>query len=304
MKKISPSALNALIEALVNIYWYKKDFRNFITNSVKDSSILSRINWDDTKRNIANYLVNSLSKLEDIYQCALIELMQDVVSIKDFSHLLRVEDGDKKIIKARQSVQALEKAMGNHKEIFEKEEKCKEARKQAVANINKKHCTDGKLSELKDKYYKATVSDDPQRKGYLLESIMQELFLLFDLDPKASFKIFGEQIDGAFSFEQTDYIFECKWHAKQISASDLDVFSAKINRKLDNTLGLFLSVNGFTDNGIEIHSRGRPKIILMDGTDLMYVLENRICFTDLLRRKKRHASQTGEIYLRASDILS
>jgi hypothetical protein len=34
----------------------------------------------------------------------------------------------------------------------------------------------------------------------------------------------------------------------------------------------------------------------MDGGDLMAVLEERIDFTSLLLRKKRHAAQTGGIY--------
>ncbi|MBK8688707.1 MAG: hypothetical protein IPN24_09775 [Betaproteobacteria bacterium] len=36
---------------------------------------------------------------------------------------------------------------------------------------------------------------------------------------------------------------------------------------------------------------------LVDGGDLMAVLEERIDFTSLLLRKKRHAAQTGQIYL-------
>jgi hypothetical protein len=44
-------------------------------------------------------------------------------------------------------------------------------------------------------------------------------------------------------------------------------------------------------------------MILMDGSDLMAVLEGRIDLTQLLRRKRRHASQIGNIYLKVGDIL-
>ena len=43
-------------------------------------------------------------------------------------------------------------------------------------------------------------------------------------------------------------------------------------------------------------------IILMDGTDLMAVFEERIDLVTLLLRKKRHAAQTGNIYLRFYEI--
>jgi hypothetical protein len=42
----------------------------------------------------------------------------------------------------------------------------------------------------------------------------------------------------------------------------------------------------------------------MDGTDLMAILENQIDFVSLIIRKRRHAAQTGNIYLKSSEILN
>lgn len=99
---------------------------------------------------------------------------------------------------------------------------------------------------------------------------------MFDLDPKASFRNIGEQIDGAFTLHGTDYLFEAKWQNHLSAVSDLDFFSGKISRKLDNTLGLFLSISGFSEDAVRIHSSGRSTILLMDGMDLMAILENQI----------------------------
>jgi hypothetical protein len=131
------------------------------------------------------------------------------------------------------------------------------------------------------------------------------LFELFDLDPRASFKVTGEQIDGAFTFDSTDYLFEGKWHADPIGAASLDSLTGKVNRKLDNALGLFLSINGFSPDGITAYtSSGRRPLILMDGADLMAVLEDRIKLPDLLLRKRRHASQTGNVFFSVAEILA
>lgn len=138
-------------------------------------------------------------------------------------------------------------------------------------------------------------SSNPQKRGFDLEKLMYDLFNLSDLDPKASFKNLGEQIDGAFSLEGTDYLFEAKWQKDMVNKADLAVFSDKVNTKLENTLGIFLSINGFSADGIAAHQAGGASIILIDGADLMAVLEERIDFTSLLLRKKRHASQTGNI---------
>jgi hypothetical protein len=45
-------------------------------------------------------------------------------------------------------------------------------------------------------------------------------------------------------------------------------------------------------------------MILLDGADLMAVLEERIDFVSLLLRKKRHAARTGSIYINVNQILS
>ena len=44
-------------------------------------------------------------------------------------------------------------------------------------------------------------------------------------------------------------------------------------------------------------------MILVDGSDIMAVLEGRIDLFQLLLRKRRHASQTGNIYLKIHEIL-
>jgi restriction endonuclease Mrr len=92
-------------------------------------------------------------------------------------------------------------------------------------------------------------------------------------------------------------LFEAKWQQQTVSRAEMDAFAGEIGRKLENTLGLFLSINGFSRDGIDLHSAGQAQFILMSGADLMAVIEGRIDFVSLLRRKKRHAAQTGRIML-------
>jgi len=82
----------------------------------------------------------------------------------------------------------------------------------------------------------------------------------------------------------------------------LDSFSKKVERKLENTLGLFVALNGFTESGLGAFSGSRPSIILMDGEDLALVLQGLVDFHDLLKTKVRYASQTGVPFLRARDL--
>ena len=94
-KKLSAAAIIALKDALTNIYWYKNDLRSFLTNCLTDSSILSRLNWNAYKHVVVNSLVDFLTRKEGEYQGELIRLMEEVVSVTDFSHLAHLEDGEK-----------------------------------------------------------------------------------------------------------------------------------------------------------------------------------------------------------------
>jgi hypothetical protein len=302
-KTIAPAALNALKEALVNIYWYKKDLRSFLMNSISDPNILARLDWDSFKRNIVTTFIDFLSMRQDIYRDDILRLMSETVRIEDFSHLSRLEDGEAKEKMARESVEALRKLVAQHFELFEEQKQSEEHRRAEYQKILRSQGVREQLAKINKDYLSLVGNTNHQQRGFALERLMKDLFALFDLDPKASFKLMGEQIDGAFTFDNIDYIFEGKWYQTPVAIQDLDSFNGKITRRLDNTLGLFLSINGFSQDAVTIHSTGRPLMILMDGTDLMAVLDGRISLIDLLLRKRRYASQTGNIYLKVSEIL-
>ena len=301
--KVAPAALNALKEALTYVYWYKSDLRSFLTHTLSDPAFLGRINWEDYKRNIVASLVDFLGSHEDIYQRDLLRLMTEVARIEDFSHLTRLDDGKAKAEKARNAVRALRKLVRQHETVFRDQKKAEERREKAHEHLLQVQEVKDKLEALTQEYYGLLGSDEKQKRGYRLERILRELFEVFDLDPKASFKIVGEQIDGAFTFETTDYLLEAKWQKQPVNAQDLDGLAGKLSRKLENSLGLFLSINGFSPEAVQTHSSGRRLMILMDGSDLMAVLEGRIDVLQLLLRKRRHASQTGRIYLQIHEIL-
>lgn len=101
-------------------------------------------------------------------------------------------------------------------------------------------------------------SASPQKRGYEFEQFLNSLFNLFDLDPKCSYKISGEQIDGAFTHDNQDYLIEAKWEAKAMPKSALHAFSGKVKDKLTTTLGLFISISGFADECIRRKLKYNP----------------------------------------------
>lgn len=302
-KAITPAALHALKEALTNIFWYRRDLRGFVTAVLDDSGLVNRVNWDGYKRNAVSALVDYMSRHESKYRQGLLDLMEAVLEMEDFSHLARLEEGAEKVAKAERTVEALRRHAGRYAELQEEKHRAEKARQRRLREQDAERGVRERLNQLRERFL-GIVGEPSQRRGYSLEKFLPELFDVFDIDAKASFRLVGEQIDGAFTFDGLDWLFECKWQREPVGASDLDSFGGKIQRKLDNTLGLFLSVNGFSDDGITAYSKGRSVMILSDGADLMAVVEGRITLDFLIRRKRAHAAQKGEIFLPVGSMLS
>lgn len=303
-KHFSAVAIELLKEALCSIYWYKNNLRSFLNNSLSDPAVISHADWNGYKRQIVSDIIDQLCNNQEKYLGDLRRLIHEVIKMENFRHLEQLEDGKKKVERAKQAVEDLRKLIDDQTKRIKDEEEIRIKRHESLERIRSNKALLNKLDEIKMNYYTLVTSQDNQKRGFELEKVLYELFELFDLDPKASFRNTGEQIDGAFSLKGTDYLFEAKWKAKSSDASDLDSFAGKISRKLDNTLGLFLSINGFSDDAVKVHSLSRSTMLLMDGSDLMHVLENQVDFVSLILRKKRHAARTGEIYLKSKDILN
>ena len=294
----------ALKEALCSVYWYKSELRGFLQLCLANPTILTKFNWENYKRQIASDVVDFLYANPDAHIGDLTKICYEICKISDFSHLKQLEDGSQKAEKARSAVEQLKQLVEPHQEVKKEQDEIRKRQSQAAQKLKDNKAVRQKLETIKNRYMALVSSSNAQTRGFELEKVMYELFDLFDLDPKASFKNLGEQIDGAFSLDSTEYLFEAKWQKELINKADLAVFSDKVKTKLENTLGVFLSINGYSQDGVSAHQAGGAAIILMDGSDLMAVLEERIDFTSLLLRKKRHASQTGNIYLSYYQMVS
>jgi len=304
MKQFTSESIMSLREALTLIYWKRKDLKTFIYHTIDNNDIVTAIDFENsTKEETVALLIERMLQRQSVYHDDILKLFNAVLHFKDFSHLRKWDDGEAKIKNAQNAVEALKKHASGYFQL-EEEKKLAENRKRANEIMQReKEVARQKLVLLKDSFLKLAAMKKPTERGYAFELFLNDLFKYYDLDPRHSFKIIGEQIDGAFTFENTDYILEAKWQSSLINAGDLYKFAGKVSGKLKNTIGLFISFNGFSLESQETQAPGLKSMILMDGNDLMAVLEERIELNDLIYRKRRHASETGNIYLKANDII-
>ncbi len=303
VQKISTQALIALKEALSAVYWRKKELRQFIELTMENPYIVSTIDWqENTKYESVSQLIDRMAAHQELYQTDLLRLLQETSNITDFSHLKYWDPKGDITKRAKDSVSKLRNLTKGYFDTIQDLNKAAEKREENFEKIKKTVSFAEKLNELKSRFLEIAISSNAQQRGYKLEKLLNELFQLFDLLPKAAFKIVGEQIDGSFTFDNDDYLLEAKWQTSLVNAGDLYKFGGKISGKLKNTLGLFISLDGFSSECTDTGSNIVKSMILMDGQDLMMVLDGRIRLNEMLFIKRRHASDTGEIYYRISGI--
>ncbi|MCD0475413.1 hypothetical protein LPB87_13530 [Flavobacterium sp. EDS] len=292
-KKISPQAILSLQEALSVIYWKKEDLQQFIKLTLDNPAIIGTINWTATKREIVKELLNRMTNRLDLFENELMNLTLAVTDFNDFSNLKYWDEDGSKIKRAKEAVNNLRSFTKGFIQITIEEAEAKERKAKVEQTTKKALSLEQELFELKEEFNKIAVNKNFQQRGFQFEKFLYKLFLLFDLDPKGAFKLYGEQIDGAFTFQNTDYLLEAKW-ATEVNRSDLATFCFKVETKFKNAAGLLISIDGVTAEAI---SSDFKSIIIMDGIDLFAILDNRITLPDLLFKKRRKASETGNIYV-------
>lgn len=297
-KKISPQAILALKEALPIIFWKKDELKDFIKLTLKNSTILATINWDVTKRESVKELIERMTNRPEIYKEDLLNLIIAVTDFVDFPHLEFWDEDGSKRKKAKEAVQKLRTHTKGYNQITKEQEDAKKRRTEFERKIIKNKSLDDELNMLKETFNQLTKKKDLQQRGYDLEKLLNELFLLYELDPRGSFKIYGEQIDGAFTFDGTDFLLEAKW-TRQVDRSDLASFCYKVETKLKMAVGLLVTMEGLTKEAIAPEFKS---IIIMDGLDIISILEGRVSLPDLLYKKRRRASETGNIYVSYYDL--
>ncbi|NNG38300.1 hypothetical protein HJ588_03300 [Flexivirga sp. ID2601S] len=173
-----------------------------------------------------------------------------------------------------------------------------ERRKAAAAEAADSTSKREQLAALNDAFQILHRQADKQRRGYDLEKLLSALFRWAELDYHGSYKTETDQIDGAITLDSFTYLIEARWRDEVAMATDLAAFADKVERRIDATRGLFISMAGFRPAAVDRYRQAKEnRLVLFDGADLAWVLEGRFDFTDALRAKVRAASIQGDPYI-------
>jgi hypothetical protein len=145
-----------------------------------------------------------------------------------------------------------------------------------------------------------TTDDDAQRRGYLLQELLNRLFDLYEIPVYKSFtrNEGGEQIDGAFRLDGWYYLVECRWRKKLADIRELDGLKGQVNRSGKQTMGLFLAINGWSEHVPTLLMQNPDKsIMLMEGYGLRTILSGQADLQEFLGAMLTKLNLEGEPYL-------
>ncbi|MGH9949496.1 MAG: restriction endonuclease [Pyrinomonadaceae bacterium] len=195
-----------------------------------------------------------------------------------------------------------DRTIAHLKQLVEiRDAKIREDREARIRAEQEKQKPKNTLEELRTRFLQLTTENasaaQKQKRGYELESILIELARLSNLTVIEPFRNSGEQIDGAFKFEGENYLLEAKWQNREMNNESLYQFAGKTEGKMYGR-GVFVSVNGFSEGAVDMLVRGKAlKTVLVDGEDLIHVLENSLTFAEMVDKKVAAAQSSGNIYV-------
>jgi hypothetical protein len=211
---------------------------------------------------------------------------------------------------ARATVQKAREMLGTIKLMDEREAKQREiTRKQEVERMDKEREERlSQQSELLLMMFEDLVKlTDAHRRGYLLQDLLNRLFDLHGIAVISSFtrNNRSEQIDGAIKLDGWHYLIECRWRKKLADIRELDGVTGQVGRSGKQTMGFFISINGWSDNVPNLLKQNSEKsVILMDGYDLRCVLTRQIDLRDFISAKIEKLNLKSEPFLGATEYLN
>lgn len=136
-----------------------------------------------------------------------------------------------------------------------------------------------------------------RKRGYAFEEILNNCLTIEGMDPRSSYKADGEQIDGSFFLDGSVFLLEAKWHSNELPASAIYQFKGKVDGKLSGTIGVFISMSGYSKDAVDALTLGKSlNVILFGKEDIDAALTGSSTFKNVLKSKLRIAAEQGVVY--------
>lgn len=290
----------ALIQACGKVFYYKGGLLElFVAAGVPAPMVQRYIDEGHVKFQVARYVLEDLDK-----RGAEGRRVQDQI-VEALLGLDGPADDGADPDDAREGLKGLRDAAGKRvPESTDQRREAATAARRTRAELQRRAAARqaGKIEELRERFARITAIRDKQERGYALEAFIRDLFHACDLDYRGSYRVGVEQIDGAFRHAGRDFLVEARWRELPPSASDLLAFAAKVEGKLEGTLGLVITMVPPRPEVVEHVAARTRSVLIMDGFDLALILEGQLPLPEALEYKRQRAAQEGLLFARLAEL--
>jgi hypothetical protein len=294
--KVTPHLVQLAYEAALRSFWRKESLRKFLRQAHVAEAHLATWSPDESKR---DFLDRTFAALQRSYKGKAVigEMALFLAEQTTFPDLRDWEDSAKKIQDAFKAVAELKALIARQSEEVRSErerEAAKATAREERAAVQRQRTS---LAELMQRLGELALRQGTAPGGYAFQDWFYDLLNFTEIEHRRPYNTSGRQIDGSVTIDGTTYLIELKFTADQAGAPDIDIFRSKVESKADNTMGLFVSMAGYSSVAIEEASGKKTTLLLLDASHIYLVLTGGMPCIDVVRRVRRHASQTGESLL-------
>ena len=298
---LSPHLIQLIYDALLKSFWRKDSLRKFLRQCRIAENFLATWANEESKRSFLDRLFEKLQTSQN--GAAVLRTMgQFLAEQQTFPDLQKWEDSAIKIQEAHLAVDRLRVYLRDAKEkkdaTISKEETQRRFQERRAEVVRSQQ----DLTKLNDRLTTLSTQIGTAQSGYDFQDWFYDLMDYCEVVNRRPYKHAGREIDGSVTHSGTTYLIELKFQAGQAGAPDIDTFLKKVNDKADNTMGIIVSMSGYSSVAKSEASGPRTPILLLDASHLFLALTGTMPFVEILERVRRHCSQTSQAYLPADEF--
>lgn len=294
--KITPHLVQLTYEAALRSFWRKESLRKFLRQSHVAEAHLATWSPDESKRDFLDRTFAALQR-SDKGKAVIGEMAHFLAEQTTFPDLRNWEDSAEKIRDASKAVTELKAFIARQSEEIRSEREREAAKAKAREERKAVQRQRTSLAELMQRLNELTLQQGTAPGGYAFQDWFYDFLKFTEIEHRRPYNTGGRQIDGSLTIDGTTYLIELKFTAGQADSPDIDVFRGKVESKADNTMGLFVSMAGYSSVAVQEASGKKTTLLLLDASHIYLVLTGGMPCIDVVRRVRRHASQTGESLL-------
>lgn len=146
----------------------------------------------------------------------------------------------------------------------------------------------------------------PQERGTAFNQLLADALGRYGVRTRVGRQTSSGEIDVAFKLGNTRFILEAKWQEAKINYAPLALLDARTLQRLEGTLGIFVSMSGYTRPAVEQvpRSGGRTRMVLFDAGHVEALIAGLMSPEELIDSALEEAAASGLVYAPMSALMS